>query len=169
MAEPGVSRNIPIRVDVHREEKRIKTVCQNTDKTINNNCLVSEDKTPGGGGGKSDTDKPPVQSRVKSVAQTNGAEEESGAGGPSVNSPHHPGVLRNSTGVTDSPADIHDNTIQQFENIQEQLEVQTPSGFNFTFIFSCFFVKFPFEMIIFEGCQEKVGGSIKIKRAAEDC
>ena len=125
----------------------MKTVCQNTDKTINNNCLVSEDKTPTAGGGPSDPDKPPVQSRTK------GAEVVFGAGGPSVNSPRHRGV-----------SDSHTDKIHQFDNIQGQLEVQTPSHLS-----SFFFVKFSFEMIIFEGCQEKVGGSIKIKRAAEDC
>ena len=115
---PAVSRNIPIRVDVHREEKRIKTVCQNTDKTINNNCLVSEDKTPGGGE-KSDTDKPPVLPRSQSGPRTNGGE----GGGPGVNSPHHPGVRRN-TGVIDTQPDTQAEKKQQFENIQGQLEVQ---------------------------------------------
>ena len=161
---PAVSRNIPIRVDVHREEKRIKTVCQNTDKTINNNCLVSSDKTLPAGGGQTDTDKPPVQSRLESRLQSKGGEEEpgGGGGGQSVNCPSQHGALRNKTGTTERNAD---NTRQQFENIQGQLEVQTQSQFNIL-VFACVFVKFSFEMIIFEGCQEKAGGSIK--RAAED-
>ena len=137
MAEPGVSRNIPIRVDVHREEKRMKTVCQNTDKTINNNCLVSQDKTRPVGGGQSDTDKPPVQSRVESRLRTNGGEEESGgAGGRSVNSPRHHGALRHKTGATDTQADTEADTIQQFENIHGQLEVKTRSQFNIDLVLS---------------------------------
>ena len=143
----------------------MKTVCQNTDKTINNNCLVSPDKTLPAGGGQTDTDKPPVQSRPESRLESNGGEEEAGgAGGRGVNGPRHHGVLRNKT--SDRQADREaDNTRQQFENIQGQLEVQTPSQFNIL-VFAFFFVKISFEMIIFEGCQEKAGGSIK--RAAED-
>ena len=100
----------------------MRTVCQNTDKTINNNCLVSQDKTRPAGGGQTDTDKPLIQSRVESRLLTNGAEEESGGGGRSVNSPHHHGVLRNKTKLDTQP-DTQPDTIQQFENIQEQLEV----------------------------------------------
>ena len=108
-------------------------VCQKTDRTINNNCLVSEDKTRPAGGGQSDTDQPPVQSRAPGsrIRTSNEATEESGGGGRSVNSPDHLGGVRNKTGATDAQTDAQTGTIQQFENIQGQLEVQTASQFNF--------------------------------------